>query len=132
MDVAPEEYRAIRSLWIAHSKAEDGRDLQGLIDTLSEDCVYALVPSGHRWEGHEGARRFYTEFLSAFPDVHFDLTDIVIGPQGVIEVATLTGTFRGPWLGVPPTGVEVRETIMIVFPWDRDAGLFSGERIILA
>jgi len=57
MDVVPEEYRAIRSLWIAHSKAEDGRDLQGLIDTLSEDCVYELVPSGHRWEGHEGARR---------------------------------------------------------------------------
>jgi predicted ester cyclase len=132
MDVTPERYESIRNLWIAHSKAEDGRDLQGLIDTLSEDCIYELVPSGHRWEGHEGARRFYTEFLSAFPDVHFDLTDIVIGPQGVIEVATLTGTFLGPWLGAPPTGEAVTETIVINFPWDPDVQRFAGERVFLA
>ena len=34
---------------------------------------------------------FYTSFLGAFPDVHFDMYDVVIGPQGVFEVATLTG-----------------------------------------
>ncbi len=129
---SPEEYQAIRRLWIAHSKAEDARDLQGLIDTLTEDCVYELVPSGQRWEGHDGARGFYTEFLSAFPDVAFDLTDIVIGPQGVIQVATLTGTFQGPWLGTPPTGEPVRETIVITFPWDAEAGRFAGERVLLA
>jgi predicted ester cyclase len=132
LEMLPEQYQAIRSLWIAHSKAEDGRDLQGLIDTLTEDCVYELVPSGHRWEGHEGARRFYMEFLSAFPDVHFDLTDIVIGPQGVIEVATLTGTFQGPWLGTPPTGEPISETIVITFPWDPQAQRFSGERVVVA
>lgn len=132
LELAPGEYEAIRGLWIAHSKAEDGRNLEGLISTLTEDCVYELVGTGPSWEGHDGARRFYTEFLMAFPDVHFDLTDIAVGPQGVIEVATLTGTFRGPWLGVSPTGEAVRETIMIVFPWEREAGLFSGERIFLA
>ena len=132
LELAPGEYEAIRRLWIAHSKAEDSREVEGLIATLSEDSVYELVGTGPRWVGHEGARRFYTEFLTAFPDVHFDLTDIAIGPQGVIEVATLTGTFREPWLGVAPTGGPIRETIMIVFPWDRDAGLFSGERILLA
>ena len=129
MDVTPEEYRAIRSLWIAHSKAEDGRDLQGLIDTLSEDCVYELVPSGHRWEGHEGARRFYTEFLSAFPDVHFDLADIVIGPQGVIEVAEMTGTHQGAWASMEPTGRPVRLRVIIHFPWDPAAQKFAGEKV---
>jgi len=132
LDLNPGQYQDIRARWIAHSKAEDARDVPGLIATLTEDCVYELVPSGGRWEGHEGARRFYAEFLTAFPDVSFDLTDIAIGPQGVIEVATLTGTFRGPWLGVAPTGEAVRETIAIVFPWDAGAGLFSGERILLA
>lgn len=130
--MTPELYETIRSLWIAHSKAEDGRDLDGLIATLSEECVYELVPSGQRWEGHEGARRFYTELLSAFPDIAFDLTDIVIGPQGVMEVATLTGTFQGPWLGLVPTGEPVREAIVIVFPWDSEAQRFAGERVLLA
>ena len=77
-DVTPELYAKIRRLWIAHSKAEDGRDLAGLIATLSQDCVYEIIPTGERWEGHAGARSFYVSFLSAFPDVRFDLKDIVI------------------------------------------------------
>lgn len=127
--VTPELYDKIRRLWIAHSKAEDARDLQGLIDTLSPRCVYEIVPTGQRWEGHEGARRFYTEFLTGFPDVKFDMKDIVIGPQGVFEVTEMTGTHRGPWAGVAPTGSRVRVLIIIHFPWDPEAGKFSGERI---
>ena len=111
-------YETIRRLWIKHSKAEDKRDLQGLIDTLTEDCVYEIIPTGHRWEGHDGARQFYTTFLGAFPDVKFDLTEIVIGPQGVFEVAQMTGTHLSPWLGTQPTGKSVRATVIILFPWD--------------
>ncbi|MFN8560467.1 MAG: ester cyclase [Anaerolineae bacterium] len=65
-------------------------------------------PTGQRWEGHDGARTFYTTFLGAFPDVHFDLQDIVIGPQGVIEIAIMTGTHQGTWAGIEATGKPVR------------------------
>lgn len=126
-----ETFERIRRLWIRHSIAEDRRDLDGLLATLAADCVYEIHATGQRWVGHDGARRFYTEFLGAFPDVHFDLTDIVIGPQGVIEVATMTGTHRGDWAGLPPSGERVEMTIVIHFPWDPDAGLFAGEKIHL-
>lgn len=129
LDVSPELYQQIRRLWIDHSKAEDARDLQGLIDTLAEDCVYETVPTGQRWEGHDGARTFYLTFLGAFPDVHFDLQDIVIGPQGVIEIAEMTGTHRGEWAGAAPTGQPVRMNIIIHFPWNPTAERFAGERI---
>lgn len=128
-EVTPESYQVIRRLWIKHSIAEDRRDLDGLIDTLADDCVYEVVPTGQRWEGHEGARAFYTTFLGAFPDVHFDLQDIVIGPQGVIEVATMTGTQQGEWAGVKPGGNAVELTIIIHFPWNPAAGKFAGERV---
>lgn len=124
-----ETYRKIRRLWIQHSKAEDRRDLEGLIRTLAPDCVYEIVTTGQRWEGHEGARAFYTEFLGAFPDVKFELRDIVIGPQGVVEVADMVGTHQGPWAGMPPSGQAIRLRIIIHFPWDPEAGLFAGERI---
>jgi predicted ester cyclase len=127
--VTPELYERIRRLWIDHSKAEDARDLDGLIATLSPDCVYELVPTGQRWEGHDGARAFYTELLGAFPDVTFDLTDIAIGPQGVIEVARLSGTHLGPWAGVAPTGRHIGLTVVINFPWDLASERFSGERV---
>jgi predicted ester cyclase len=127
--ITAELYDTIRRLWINHSKAEDARDLDGLIATLTEDCVYEIVPTGERWEGHAGAREFYTSFLSAYPDVKFNLTDIVIGPQGVFEAAEMTGTHRGKWRELEPTGKAVRARIQILFPWDPVSRKFTGEKI---
>ena len=124
-----ELHETIRRLWIDHSKAEDRRDLDRLISTLAPDCVYEIVPTGQRWEGHEGARQFYSSFLGAFPDVKFNLTDIVIGPQGVFEAAEMTGTKLGPWNGAAPTGKAVRTQVLILFPWNPAVRRFSGEKI---
>jgi predicted ester cyclase len=124
-----EEYEEIRALWKRHSIAEDERDLPGLISTLTDDCVYELVQTGDRWEGHEGAARFYAELLTAFPDIHFDLTDIVIGPQGVCEEARVSGTHEAPWLDVSPTGERRTWRVVIFVPWDPERRLFRGEKI---
>ena len=125
----PAELRRIKQLWLRHSIAEDRRDIDGLIATLSPDCVYEIAVTGQRWEGHEGARRFYGELFAAFPDNAFALSEIVIGPQGVFEVAMLTGTNLGPWAGVPASGLAVALEVLILFPWDPDTGRFGGERI---
>ena len=124
-----DEFEEIRSLWIAHSKAEHAHDLDGLIATLSPDCVYEFPWTGHRWEGHDGARRFYTELLTAFPDIDFDLQDIVIGPQGVYEYARVTGTHRAPWIGIEPDGARKEWFNAILFPWDPETRRFKGERV---
>ena len=131
-DPVPEEHDAIRELWKRHSIAEDNRDLPGLLSTLTEDCVYELVQTAHRWEGHEGAAGFYAGLLGAFPDIDFQLTNIVIGPQGVCEEADVTGTFENEWLGIPPTGERLAWQVTIFFPWDRERRLFSGERVYTA
>jgi SnoaL-like protein len=128
-EVTPELYRDIRELYKAHSIAEDARDLPGLISTLTPDCVYELVQTGHRWERHEGAARFYTELLTAFPDIRFDLTDIVIGPQGVCEEANVTATQQAPWLGRPPVEGPLEWKVLIWFPWDPEQRLFRGEKV---
>jgi predicted ester cyclase len=130
-EVAPDEYARIRELWKRHSIAEDSRDLPGLISTLTEDCVYDLVPANKQWRGHAGATQFYTELLGAFPDIKFDLTDIVIGPQGVCEEANVTGTHRGAWLGAAPTQQRVDFKVVIFFPWDPAKQKFAGEKIYL-
>jgi predicted ester cyclase len=125
----PIELRRIKRLWIRHSIAEDRRDIDGLIATLGPDCVYEIVVTGQRWAGHDGARAFYTELFAAFPDNAFGLSEIVVGPQGVFEVATLTGTNQGPWAGVEPSGLAVSLEVLIFFPWDPVTERFGGERI---
>ncbi len=124
-------HRRIRRLWQQHSIAEDRRDIDGLVATLAPDCVYEIMGTGLRWEGHTGAREFYTELFAAFPDNRFALTDIVIGPQGVFEAVVLEATHRGPFAGLEPSGRRVRLELAILFGWDRVAERFSGERIFL-
>src|SRR5512147_597659 len=92
--VEPDEYRLIRQLWTAHSIAEDSHDIPGLMATLTEDCIYTIVNKAVDWQGKTGATQFYTQLLTSFPDIHFDLQNIVIGPQGVFEEAYVTGTYE--------------------------------------
>ena len=125
----PGELRRIKRLWVRHSIAEDRRDIDGLIATLSSNCRYEIVVTGQTWDGHDGARRFYGELFEAFPDNTFALSEIVIGPQGVFEVATLTGTNQGPWAGTPASGLPVSLEVLILFPWDPVTERFTGERI---
>lgn len=129
-DPDPVEYDEIRELWKTHSIAEDNRDLPGLISTLTDDCVYELIPNGPRWEGHAGATRFYTELLTAFPDIHFDLQTIVIGPQGVAEQAHVTATHERDWVGLAASGERIEFETAIFFPWDPVARRFRGEQIL--
>ena len=124
-------HRRIRRLWQRHSIAEDRRDIDGLIATLAPDCVYEIVGSGLRWDGHAGARAFYTELFAAFPDNSFALTDIVIGPQGVFEAVVLEATHQGPFAGLKATGRRVRLELAILFPWDPETQRFSGEQIFI-
>ena len=125
----PDELREIKRLWVRHSIAEDAQDIDGLVATLAPTSVYELVPTGQRWDGHDGARAFYIELFAAFPDNRFELTEIVVGPQGVFEAARLTGTNLGPWGGVPASGLPVDLEVLILFPWDPVMRLFLGEKI---
>jgi len=128
--VDPREYRSIRQLWIAHSLAEDAHDIPGLMATLTEDCIYTVINKGVDWHGKAGATQFYQHLLTAFPDIHFDLQNIVIGPQGVFEEAYVSGTYQSQWLDMPPpTGQRVDFAVTILFPWDPSQKLFTGERI---
>lgn len=128
--IDPDEYREIRQLWIAHSIAEDTHSIPGLMATLTEDCMYTIINKGVDWHGKAGATQFYTHLLTAFPDIHFDLQNIVIGPQGVFEEAFATGTYESQWLDLPAPGRQHLEfNVTILFPWDPDQKLFSGERI---
>jgi len=124
-----QELRAIKRLWVRHSIAEDSRDIDGLLATLAGECEYEIVPTGQHWRGVDGVRAFYTELFAAFPDNQFALTEIVVGPQGVFEVARLTGTNLGPWAGVPASGLPVDLEVLIYFAWDRASQRFLGERI---
>ena len=105
-EITPELYQRIRAEWTAHSIAEDARDIAGLLATLTEDCVYEVVQEEAVWHGHDGATRFYTGLLTAFPDIHFDLQRIVIGRRGCGRRRTSPRPTAATGWATPPRGAR--------------------------
>jgi predicted ester cyclase len=60
--------------------------------------------------GLEGANQIFDMFLTAFPDLHFTVEDMIAEGDRVVARATMSGTQQGPFMGIPPTGKHVTIT----------------------
>jgi len=60
--------------------------------------------------GLEGAKQTLGMFLTAFPDLHFTVEDLIAEGDKVVARATMSGTQQGAFMGIPPTGKHVRMT----------------------
>jgi steroid delta-isomerase-like uncharacterized protein len=58
--------------------------------------------------GREGFRRQWRLWQEAFPDLHFAIDEMIAEGDTVVARWTLTGTHRGPFLGIEPTGRTIR------------------------
>lgn len=62
--------------------------------------------------GRESFRRQWRKWRLAFPDIHFELEELVAEGDAVVSRWTLTGTHLGEFLGVAPTGRAIRASGM--------------------
>ena len=139
-EVTPEEYDIVRSTWLKHvgaeeklfaphSQEEGEQQLEIVRSTMTDDCVYEVKTTGERLEGWDGAKQFYKGFISAFSGMQWVPQTVVIGPQGILDVADMTATQETPFGGVERVGEEVRLEWVIYFPWNPDQQKFEGETI---
>ncbi len=80
--------------------------------------------------GPDGKRETVLVYLGAFPDLHFDVEEIIVQGNVVVACWTAHGTHRGPFMHIPATGrpVLVRGTsrltiangkiLSAVYVWD--------------
>ena len=116
-----------KRLWQRHVLAENRRSVEGLLETLSVEPVYTVMATGFEHRGRQAVAAFYTGLFESMPDVRFDLVDVYIGENGVVEESVLAGTHTGDLFGLSPSGRPVRLPLTIVFPM-RD-GQILGERL---
>jgi steroid delta-isomerase-like uncharacterized protein len=57
-------------------------------------------------------QRVITEFMSAFPDLHFDIEDIFGEGDRVVTRMTANATHHGSFLGHPPTGKKINCSVI--------------------
>ena len=138
-ETTQEDYDAVRTQWFAHvdneerlfvphTDAEGQAALEAVLATFAPDCVVSL-PGGQTWTGIDGARAFYEWFLTVFDGMVWSPKVVVIGPQGVADIAEMRATQRKTFGPLERIGQAVRVQWVIYWPWDPQAKRFGGEQV---
>ena len=86
-------------------------------------------------KGPDGVREGYKIWSKAFPDNHAELAEIVAENDKVVVRTIATGTHRGEFMGIAPTGKRVRVEGISIYRMNEGMicerwGLTEGEKLI--
>jgi predicted ester cyclase len=65
------------------------------------------APGGQDVKGPEGMKQTVNMLRTAFPDMRMSINNLVAEGDMLVLRYTLTGTHKGPLMGIPPTGKPV-------------------------
>lgn len=82
----------------------------GVVNELFAPNYVLHAPGGVELKGPEGFRQYVTMFRTAFPDTHVTAENMVAEGEYVAHRFSFTGTHRGDFGGVAPTGKRVIST----------------------
>jgi len=88
----------------------------GLIDTLYSPNVVQHDPNSPvPVTSSEALKQYVSGFLTAFPDLHFAIDDLLAEGDKVLWRFTAQGTHNGPLMTIPPSGERITVTGMALF-----------------
>jgi steroid delta-isomerase-like uncharacterized protein len=93
----------------------DAEIISKTIDELVEPDALVRSPVPLGVTGPKALKHVWAVLLEAFPDLHVTLEDIIAEGDKVVVRQTVTGTHRGEYLGLPPTGKSVRYNEIFIF-----------------
>ncbi len=103
-------------------EAENAHDFDRCIAAFAHPR-YEIIATGEVWDGHSGVNTLLQENKKGFPDFGFHPESFHHSAEAVIVEGRFTGTHKGNWRGLPPTGRKVDFRLIIVFQ-------FEGERMV--
>lgn len=111
-----------------HVRFENAHNLDGVMGTFGADVRYDDEPWGEHHLGHDQVRSHYQTLFEAAPDLRSDVRKCHVTSDSVLLEVVISGTQRGRWRGLPPTGRHVEFPLCGVFTFGAD-GKIAGERI---
>ncbi len=84
-------------------------NIDAAVESFAEDAV-DHDPAPDQGPGREGFRTFWKTLTAAFPDAHIEPRHEVVDDDHVVVAYTLTGTHKGKFQGIAPTGTEIEIT----------------------
>ncbi len=65
-------------------------------------------------QGLEAYKQFLSMYITAFPDLHFTVEDMIAEGDRVVARCTTSGTHQGTLMGIPPTGKYMKMTLIFI------------------
>ena len=87
----------------------------GVIDELIAPNFVLYDPPLGQEPNREGFRQIVTKFRATFPDLHLTIEDEFADGDYVIQRGYATGTHKGEFQGIPPTGKKFK--INVIHIW---------------
>src|SRR3954451_14057810 len=86
-----------------------------MIDELADPEVQVRTPLPLKTTGAEALKEVSLTLLQAYPDLHLAVQDLIAEDDKVVGRTVVTGTHRGDYLGVAPTGKTVKYDEIFIF-----------------
>ena len=93
-------------------EAVNQKNLAVFDEILNPDVV--VHSASTTMQGLEAYKQFLSMLLTAFPDLHFTIEDIIAEGDTVVARYTTRGTHQGTYMGIPPTGKQVSGSGMFI------------------
>jgi steroid delta-isomerase-like uncharacterized protein len=91
--------RIVRESW----DAWNAHDIEGVLKILDEKHVWETDTLPAPVVGRDGYRQAMQMYITAFPDLHFNIDQLLSSGDHVVSRYTATGTHSGDLMGIPPT-----------------------------
>lgn len=85
----------------------DAELIMKTIDEVVAPDALIRTPLQIRATGAQAMMEIFGRLLRAFPDLHVAVEDVVEEGDKVVSRNVVTGTHRGEFMGIPPTGKSV-------------------------
>jgi steroid delta-isomerase-like uncharacterized protein len=80
----------------------NAHDMDGMLANLADDYINHNALPGTS-PGPEGQREVNERLWAAFPDLSFEVEDVLMADDRVATIGTMRGTHRGEFMGLPPS-----------------------------
>lgn len=121
--VLPADIRAALSRLHEAVNRGDAEGIPKVIDELFAPDVLIRTPLPVEATGAQALKEVFTTLCRAFPDLHIAVEDTIVEGDRGVSRNTVTGTHRGEYMGLPPTGRSVTYNEIFIFR-------FAGHRIV--
>ena len=113
-----ERNKAISKRFSDAMNTNDSEIISTTIDELVEPDATIRTPLPLHVSGAEALKEVFLRLHGAYPDLHVAIEDLIAEGDKVVSRNVVTGTHKGEYMGIAPTGKSVRYDEIFIFRFE--------------